>query len=162
MRTRNTTAYSLFSSLMVFFLFMPLSAVAADMRGNALVRDDGSLKMGRQIIYLYGIYIPLTQTTCRSFLQTRRCASEAALALDFKIQGFVYCRPMGSNPDSSLSAVCYANYTSVYMGDDLAAYLLEQGWAMALPNAPFEYHALERIARHRGLGLWGFPERIIQ
>lgn len=158
MRVRNIAAYFLFSSLMAF---MSLPAAAADMHGNALVRDDGSLKMGGQIIDLYGIYIPLTQTTCRSFLQTRRCASEAALALDFKIQGFVYCRPMGVNPDGSLSAVCYADYTSVSMGEDLAAYLLEQGWAMALPSAPFEYHALERIARHRGFGLWGFPEWII-
>lgn len=48
------------------------------------------------------------------------------------------------------------------MGEDLAAYLLEQGWAVALPYTPFEYHVLERIARHKGFGIWGFPDTIIR
>jgi endonuclease YncB( thermonuclease family) len=33
---------------------------------------------------------------------------------------------------------------------------LNQGWALALPGAPFSYVALERIAQSRGRGLWGF------
>ncbi len=41
-------------------------------------------------------------------------------------------------------------------GPDLAAYLLRKGWAAALPGAPFEYQVLERIARTKGLGIWGF------
>jgi endonuclease YncB( thermonuclease family) len=110
----------------------------------------------RRIIRLYGIYIPPTEITCRSFLQPRRCAPRASLALDFKIQGFVYCEEKSVNEDSSINAVCYADYTSVSKGEDLAAYLLEQGWAVALPDAPFEYHVLERIARNRGSGIWGF------
>jgi hypothetical protein len=30
------------------------------------------------------------------------------------------------------------------------AYLIQRGWALALPTAPFEYHAMERIARANG------------
>jgi len=42
-------------------------------------------------------------------------------------------------------------------GEDLSAYLLENGWAVALPDAPFEYQTLEKIARSRQFGVWGFP-----
>ena len=35
---------------------------------------------------------------------------------------------------------------------DLAGWLLEHGWATVLPT----YHALERIARAHGRGLWVF------
>ena len=39
---------------------------------------------------------------------------------------------------------------------------IEDVRALALPDAPFEYHALEKIARHRGLGVWGMPaDRIL-
>ena len=80
-----------------------------------------------------------------------RCSSRAAIALEFKISGFVRCTPQERFDDGSISAVCRAN------GDDLAAYLLQRGWALALPEAPFEYVALERIAQSRQLGVWGFP-----
>ena len=35
--------------------------------------------------------------------------------------------------------------------------LLRQGWAAALPDAPYEYKVLEKIARTRGIGIWGIP-----
>jgi len=40
--------------------------------------------------------------------------------------------------------------------EDLAAYLIRQGWAVSLPGAPFEYTVLERIAEQQGVGVWGF------
>ena len=39
---------------------------------------------------------------------------------------------------------------------DLGAYLIREVWAVALPEAPFQYHTLEKIARARGSGVWGF------
>jgi endonuclease YncB( thermonuclease family) len=145
-----------FHFLFIALLFTVASVAIADITGYALVQNDGSLKVDRRIIRLYGIYIPPTETTCRSFLQPRHCAPRAILALDFKIQGFVHCEEKEVNEDGSINAVCYADYTSVSKGEDLAAYLLEQGWAVALPDAPFEYHVLERIARNKGFGIWGF------
>lgn len=145
----------------IFLLMMPLSAVMADITGYALVREDGSLQVDGHIIRLYGIYIPPTEVTCRSFIRPRRCAPRAALALNFKIQGFVHCEEVGVNEDGTISAICRNNYTSVSKGEDLAAYLLQQGWAVALPNAPFSYHVLERMARYKGFGIWGFPRSII-
>jgi endonuclease YncB( thermonuclease family) len=145
-----------FYFLFIVLLFITAPVTIADITGYALVQNDSLLKVDRRIIQLYGIYIPPTEATCRPFPQPRRCAPQATLALDFRIQGFVHCKEKGVNEDNSINALCYADYTSVSRGEDLAAYLLEQGWAIALPDAPFEYHVLERIARNRGSGIWRF------
>ncbi len=122
---------------------------AADISSYALVQRDGTLRVDGHTIRLYGIHIPPTEETCRTHERPIRCGPRAALALEFKIQGFVRCHPIARNADESLVALCRAD------GVDLSAYLLQRGWALALPDAPFEYVALERIARHRHLGVWG-------
>ena len=122
----------------------------AQVSSYAFVNDDGSLRIKGRTYRLSGIHVPRTAQACRTFQRPLTCGSRAALALDFKIQGFVRCETRDKNDDGTISAYCTAD------GDDLAAYLLGRGWALALPDAPFEYQALEKIARHRGLGVWGF------
>lgn len=101
---------------------------------------------------LAGIYIPPSEQSCRTFERPVACGSRAKLALEFKIgANFVRCERQSKNEDGTLNAVCRVN------GEDLAAYLLTQGWAMALPDAPFEYMALEKVARHKNIGVWGIP-----
>ena len=39
---------------------------------------------------------------------------------------------------------------------------LDQGWAIALPGAPFEYVALERFAQSNKRGFWGFQADTIR
>lgn len=123
----------------------------AQVSSYAFVNDDGSLRIKGRTYRLHGVYIPPTAQSCRTFERPVPCGSRAALALDFKIQGFVRCEGRERNDDGTVSAYCTTD------GEDLAAYLLERGWALARPDAPFEYQALEKIARHRGLGVWGFP-----
>src|SRR5262249_45322380 len=134
----------------------PAAAQAADLVGAALVQGDGSLLIGTRIVRLYGIYIPPTSRTCVTILRPTRCGGRAAAALEIKIQGFVHCYKQGVYADRSISAVCFVRRTFYSPGEDLAAYLLSHGWALALPGAPFEYVALERIAESRGFGVWGF------
>lgn len=125
------------------------TAVSADISSYAFVQPDGSLRVDGRTIKLYGVHIPPTAETCRTNERPVRCSSRAALALEFKISGFVSCAPRERLEDGSLTAVCSAD------GVDLGAYLLQRGWALALPDAPFEYTALERIARAHGVGVWG-------
>ncbi|MEA3410892.1 MAG: nuclease-like protein [Pseudomonadota bacterium] len=126
------------------------SSAAAEIASFAFINDDGTLRMRNRTIHLYGIYIPDTARTCMTFRRPLTCGSRAALALDFKKgANFVHCEPQEHYTDGSISAVCTVK------GDDLAAYLIERGWALALPDAPFEYRALERIAERRGIGVWG-------
>jgi endonuclease YncB( thermonuclease family) len=74
------------------------------------------------------------------------------LQLNFKVGSrFVHCDRQWTNDDRSITAICTID------GEDLGAWMISQGWAVALPDAPFEYEVLERIARSRQLGVWGFP-----
>jgi endonuclease YncB( thermonuclease family) len=132
------------------------SGLALTLHSYAKVNDDGSLRVGNREVQLYGIYIPPTGQHCRTWFSPPVCGSRAALALDFRIQGFVHCEQQSVNPDRSINAVCHVDRTHSDPGEDLAAYLIRQGWALALPGAPFEYHALERIARQQSAGVWGF------
>lgn len=116
----------------------------------AFINEDATLRIRGKHIRLYGIHIPETDRTCRSNLRPVKCAPRAALALDFKIQGFVQCTEVRRHSDRSITARCFNDDT------DLSAYLIERGWAVAGPNAPFEYQTLERIAERRGVGIWGF------
>ena len=120
----------------------------------AFVNDDATLEVRKRLIRLHGVYVPRTGRSCRT-VGALRCASRAALALEFKIHGFVDCHPLRRHSDRSITAVCY------HKGEDLGAYLISQGWAVARPGAPFEYTVLERIAQHRHLGIWELSVRAI-
>ena len=128
----------------------------ADIVSYAIIQDDGSLRVRSRTIRLYGIYIPQTGRVCRTSIRPVRCGSEAVLALHFRIQGFVRCKPVTRNRDRSIFAVCYVDGRGSVLepDEDLGAYLLRQGLAVARPEAPFEYVALERIARAQRRGIW--------
>ena len=133
------------------------STVADEISSFAFVQADGTLKIAGYLVRLYGIYIPPTDQTCNTFIRPVPCGTRASLALDFKISGdFVHCIPRGTNPDGSVTASCRVG------NEDLSAWMLQRGWAVALPDAPFEYSALEKIARSGGIGIWGIPVDIIR
>jgi len=132
-------------------------AAAADIVGPAIVGRDGALLIHGRWIHLAGIYVPPTNFICRGFERPSVCNSRASLALDFHIGSHqVHCQSLGAYDDGSLAAACYLQDSLARPGDDLAAWLVAQGWALALPDAPFAYMALERIARAQHLGVWGF------
>jgi endonuclease YncB( thermonuclease family) len=88
----------------------------------------------------------------RGVVEPLDVVAHVGLALDFKIGAeFVRCNVQTRNSDGSVTGFCTAR------GEDLAAIMLQSGWAAALPDAPFEYSALEKIARSRGVGVWGIP-----
>lgn len=135
---------------------VPWASADSEISSFAFVQEDGSLKVEGYLIHLYGIYIPPTQQTCHTFIRPVPCGPRASLALDFKISGdFVHCIPRATNPDGSLTASCRSG------NDDLSVWMLQNGWAVALPDAPFEYLTMERIAQSKGIGIWGIPIEVI-
>jgi hypothetical protein len=139
-----------------FSLLVARPAAAADaIVGHALVRSDGSLLIKNRVVVLFGVYQPPSERECRDWDNPVRCDSRTVLALDFNVRGFVTCYPKGEDEERRIHAICYVGRTGLDSGTDLGASLIQGGWALALPNAPFEYHAMERIAQTRGLGLWG-------
>ncbi len=154
------TGMHLLNSLFMAFAAMaalPSAVAGPEISSFAFVQQDGSLKIAGNLIHLYGIYIPPTDQTCNTFIRPVPCGTRASLALDFKISGdFVHCIPRATNADGSITASCSA------ANEDLSTYMLQRGWAVALPDAPFEYSALEKIAQSRGIGIWGTPVDIIR
>jgi len=132
-------------------------AGAREISSYARVNEDGSLRINGHTIHLQGIHIPDTAHTCKRYRSPPICGSRAVIALKFKIDGFVRCEILSRNQDRSLNGRCRVNAGSFDEGDDLSAYLLQRGWAAALPNASIEYQTLEKIAHSRGVGVWGFP-----
>jgi len=141
----TTTCFLLFSSF----------AYPQTIASYAFINDDGSLRIKKKNIHLYGIHIPSTNNNCRTRQNPPVCGERAVLALEFKIKSFVRCEIVSENPNGSLTGQCFANYSKLDEGEDLSAYLLERGWAVALPDAPIEYITLEKIARSRSMGVWG-------
>jgi endonuclease YncB( thermonuclease family) len=134
----------------------PALAYAQEIRSYALVQPDATLQIRGREVHLRGIYIPETGKTCDTIIRPTRCGTRAAIALERKIQGFVHCVEASRNYDGSVTARCFVNRTSFDEGDDLGAFLIEHGFAVAAEDAPFEYRVLERIARANHRGVWGF------
>lgn len=128
---------------------------AREISSYAFINDDGTLRIKRKTIHLYGIHIPKTSHNCRMNQLPPVCGSRAVLALEFKVKGFVRCEIIEENTDGSLIGWCRVNASRFDEGEDLSAYLLERGWAVALADAPVEYQTLEKIAYRRGFGIWG-------
>ncbi|MCK8604015.1 thermonuclease family protein [Desulfoferrobacter suflitae] len=142
MRWRTTFVLAVLFSL-------PLVPQAAEYKSYAIVKNDGSLRVQGRTIWLYGLRIPPTYESCLDFLRPPRCGPRAVLMLELKIDPyFVHCHEISRNGDGGINAVCTSQ------GEDLAAYMLQNGWAEALPHAPAEYHRLEKSARARNLGIW--------
>jgi endonuclease YncB( thermonuclease family) len=128
----------------------------AEFRSYAIVLEDASLVIQNRVVRLFGIYIPQYSQFCNQTFNPRFCGNRAAAALNSKIQGFVTCEEMGTYEDGSIGAICWTKRSSFSEGIDLGAYLISEGLALAGPDAPFEYRALERIAENNGRGVWGF------
>ncbi len=135
----------------------PALAQAYQVQGHGIVQDDGSLLVGGRVVQLFGIYLPPSDRQCDTTWLPIRCTNRSVVQLNRIAKGYLYCDVQGETPQGRLSAICYAGQTAFDAGQDLGATLVQQGWALATPEAPFEYQALEKLARTREIGLWGWP-----
>ena len=123
----------------------------------AFVQQDGALKIAGELIRLFGIDIVPTDPSCNTFVRPLPCGIRASLAQQFKISGdFVQCTARATNPEGSITASGSAG------NEDLSAYRLQRGWAVALPDAPFTESAMQRIASSRGIGIRETPVDLIR
>jgi endonuclease YncB( thermonuclease family) len=130
-------------------------AIPAEIRSYAVVHDDGTLTVRGWRIRLFGVWLPPSDRRCDDGIRPIRCGTRAAGALRQRITGFVDCRPQFAYDDGSIAAVCRTGRVLSRPGVDLGAWLIQEGFALAAPRAPFNYRALERIAQSQGIGFWG-------
>jgi endonuclease YncB( thermonuclease family) len=123
--------------------------------GLAIVQADGSLRVSGETVYLYGVYLPRLERTCTTFVRPPRCGAPSVLVLNDLIEGFVRCQVVRQGRDAVQGICTQAGRDLFGPREDIAATLVQRGWALAAENAPPEYRALEALAKSREVGLWG-------
>jgi endonuclease YncB( thermonuclease family) len=116
--------------------------------GPATVIDGATLDLGGRRLRLYGMDAPdLDQTCSDGHERDYSCGRAAAAALTARIGGeSVTCELREA--DGSATALCRRD------GEDLAAWMVANGYAIADRSAPAAYEAQDRRAWGRRVGLW--------
>jgi endonuclease YncB( thermonuclease family) len=124
--------------------------------GPGQVMADGTIAIDGRRVRLFGLWLPQIERTCSTLLRPTFCAPKAVLVLYEKVQSFLTCQVVRQRPDGTLEAYCGQRARRLFdPHEDLGAAMVQDGWALARPDAPPEYHALERLAQSRELGFWG-------
>jgi endonuclease YncB( thermonuclease family) len=142
--------------LVLLLLALPAHAQQQQVDGLATVNDDGSLTIGGTDIRLFGITIPKLGILCIDDFRGRTCSDfNIRRTLERKINGFVHCQIVDRAADGVLEGICTIEGRDRFRPrQDLGAWLVNQGMAVALRNAPPEYEALQQIAKARDVGVW--------
>ncbi len=113
--------------------------------GVAQVTDGDSLRVNGVEIRLKGIDAPELRQTCEREGRPYRCGQEARSVLLRRLsESEITCRIEGRDRYRRALATCSLD------GDDIGAWLVEQGWAVGYRD----YEREEARARSRSVGLW--------
>lgn len=118
--------------------------------GPATAVDGDTLVMANERIRLFGIDAPEGAQTCQRGNAPWACGREAAALLSGLVQGrSIDCEPQGRDDYGRIVARCSKG------GTDLAATMVREGLAIALPRFTSDYVGLEAKAKALGMALWG-------
>jgi endonuclease YncB( thermonuclease family) len=136
--------------LTVLALAVPSVVHAEELIGRATVVDGDTLGIRDQKIRLHGIDAPEASQRCtRPSGEEWRCGQKAALALSEKIgHRNVRCEGIKRDRWGRLIAVCFLG------NQDLNAWLVQRGWAVAYRKYSNDYVEQEDRAQKAKLGVW--------
>ena len=138
--------------LIIVVLLASWAAAAADLTGRATIIDGDTIEIRGQRIRLFGIDAPESRQTCEADGQTYRCGQQAALALADHIgQQTIACEQRDVDRYRRIVAVCRLG------GEDVGAWMVSQGWAMAYSRYSRDYFDEELTARANKRGMWRGP-----
>jgi endonuclease YncB( thermonuclease family) len=121
--------------------------LSEELSGDVWIIDGDTVQIGSTMVHLGGIDSPELGQRCVIEDKEWRCGLEAALALRKLVAfGGVICTSEESGP--TVTGACAA------AGKDLAEALLNQGYAVAAPEALPAYQGAEAAAQAAELGLW--------
>jgi endonuclease YncB( thermonuclease family) len=131
-------------------LLLPSSGrVDADMVGEARIIDGDTVEIAGERIRLHGIDAPESRQTCSVVGEEWRCGESATLALVDETTGQpLTCKGNKRDRYGRLIAVCYAG------SEDLNAWMVREGWAVAYRRYSKDYVDEEAEARDAGNGVW--------
>lgn len=124
-------------------------ATASDLVGQASVIDGDTLDVQGTRIRLHGIDAPESSQLCYRDSKPSQCGREAANALGALLgRQHVRCEDKTRDRYGRMVGVCYLG------GQDLNAWMVSQGWAMAYVLYSRDYAAMEQQAKTARLGIW--------
>jgi len=127
----------------------PSLANAQDLVGRASVIDGDTIEIHGQRIRLYGIDAPESRQLCEKDRQKYRCGQQASLALADKIGTRpVTCEQRDIDRYKRIVAVCRDGE------EDLNAWMVMQGHAVAYRRYSKDYIAAEEYAQAEKRGIW--------
>ncbi|MDP4002033.1 thermonuclease family protein [Methylobacterium sp. NEAU K] len=136
------------STLALFLLCGP-AAAAGTISGPATVIDGDTIEVHGTRIHLYGIDAPEPAQSCETAKgQEYRCGRDAALALGAHIAGALVTCERREAAAGRVSGLCHAH------GEDLSAWMVAQGHALASRHVPAAYTRQEGRAWATRRGLW--------
>jgi endonuclease YncB( thermonuclease family) len=124
---------------------------AGAIAGYASVIDGETLDLSGIRIRLHGIDAPESTQTCTTAAKVYRCGDRATQAMVDLVRGqTVRCDPMGMDRYGRTIAGCKIENT----GQDIEAWMVRQGHAVAYTRYSYEYVPDELVARVARRGLW--------
>lgn len=134
----------------LWFCVLLLVCCPASAQPGATVVDGDGLELGGQRIRLWGIDAPERDQTCVLAQAPYPCGRAAADVLAVLVQGkAVRCETVETDRFGRTVARCFAG------GNDLAAALVRQGWALDYRRYSDGFYAAEEAEARRGReGLW--------
>ena len=137
------------SLLIAVALFVSTPAVAGEITGTAKVIDGDTIKIHGQRIRLYGIDAPEGGQLCERIGSRYRCGHTSALALADQIgRRKVQCERKDIDLYKRIVAVCRSGE------EDLNAWMVWQGHAVAYRRYSRDYVTVEEAARLERRGIW--------
>lgn len=136
-------------------VLLAVAVLAADakadtLEGPAAALSGDIIEVRGQQVRLLGIDAPEPAQTCWDAAgESWPCGQNAALALAAKLGGAsVTCNGMRRDREKRLIAVCWAG------NENLNAWLVAAGWALAYRSQSMAYVSAEEAAREAASGLW--------
>ncbi len=124
-------------------------ATYAQLSGPASVTDGDTLKVSGHRVRLHGIDAPESAQTCRAEGKPWSCGTAAATALRKRLaRRPVACKERDRDSYGRIVAVCRV------AGEDVNAWMVSQGWALAYRKYSPDYVPQERGAKAARRGLW--------
>lgn len=122
---------------------------AETLSGSASALDGDTLELNGVRVRLHGVDAPENDQPCRSAGRRWPCGREARRALDARIRGgWVACEVRDQDRYGRVVATCSV------AGQDLNAWMVANGWALAYRRYSLAYVAEESRARATRRGVW--------
>ena len=147
--TDRRGAAALAFRILALCILLP-SLALADITGRASVIDGDTIDIYGTRIRLHGIDAPEAGQTCRNHGRLEyRCGQSAAVALAGRIgSATVRCEERDKDQYGRTVAVCYQG------NDDINAWMVSSGWAVAYQAYSSDYVEQEATARSARAGIW--------